>query len=373
MTVTAADLFCGGGGATRALERVEGVKVAVAADIEQSAVDTYNRNCEATAIRADLETTSVEGLCEEYDDTEPEDIDLVVGCPPCQNFSSLRDTTPWPEDEPKDALLQLFVKRIREVSPSAVVFENVPGICKAGGTDYLKWFRDQLDEMGYGLAWGKLNAANYGVPQERKRTIVVGIAEVEDAAVSLPESTHSRPNTDGQEEKEDWVTVEDQIGDLPPLKAGETAEGVPFDDHYARNHRPDTVELLSNVPDDGGSRQELPDEFVLDCHKQIENHEAGNVYGRMSWSDPAPTLTTRCTNASSGRFVHPEQDRSITLREAARLMGFEDDYDLPDVHNEAETVIGNAVPPAFMYRIVRYVVEEHRETIDGSRREPAEV
>jgi len=373
MTVTAADLFCGGGGATRALERVEDVEVAVATDIEQSAVDTFNRNCDATAVRTDLKTTSIEELCDEYDDVAPEDIDLVVGCPPCQNFSSLRDTTPWPDDEPKDALLQVFVERIREVSPSAVIFENVPGICKAGGTDYLKWFRDQLDEMGYGLAWDKLNAANYGVPQERKRTIIVAVAGVEDAAVSLPEKTHSRPDCEDKTETEDWVTVEDEIGELPPLEAGETAEGVSFDDHYARNHRSDTVELLSNIPENGGSRQDLPDEFVLDCHKKIENHEAGNVYGRMSWSDPAPTLTTRCTNASSGRFVHPEQDRSITLREAARLMGFEDDYTVPDVHSEAETVIGNAVPPPFMYRIVGYLVKEHRETIDDSSREPVEV
>jgi len=364
MDLTAVDLFSGGGGASLGISAVDGINLRAAGEIDDDVREFYNHNLPAHAAGIDLtEEDALVQLCESGSITEDE-IDLIIGCPPCQKFSSLQDTTPPRDDGPKDAQLNAYINIVMEASPKVVVFENVPGIMTRGNEQYVDDLRNYLNKAGYGFALDILNTADYGVPQGRKRTIGIGVAGAGDDEVSLPDPTHAPPEEAAGNGKEPWQTVRDEIGDLPPLEAGESCDDLPFDGHRARNHRKSTVEFIQKIPDDGGSRTDLSEEEQLECHKRLDSKtSAGNIYGRMSWEEPAPTLTTRCTSPSSGRFVHPEQDRGITPREAARLMTFPDEYVLPDSNSAAERLIGNAVPPRFIQSVVGRFLDEHTHLI----------
>ncbi|KXA92556.1 hypothetical protein AKJ64_02830, partial [candidate division MSBL1 archaeon SCGC-AAA259E17] len=148
------------------------------------------------------------------------------------------------------------------------------------------------------------------------------------------------------------------IGDLPPLEAGESSS---ISNHEARKHQRKTIERFKHIPKDGGSRKDMPEELWLDCHKGVDG--ADSVYGRMWWDEPAPTLTTRCTSPSSGRFIHPEQHRGITIREAARIQTFPDDYVFPNNKKSASQLIGNAVPPKLISEIVKRFYLENEGVI----------
>lgn len=364
MDLTAVDLFSGGGGASLGLAKVDEVTLKAAGDVDDKVREFYNRNLPAHAVGVDLTNeVALSQLCDEASITQNQ-IELVIGCPPCQEFSSLQDTTPPGDSGPRDAQLNAYVNLVMQASPQVVVFENVPGIMTRGNEQYVNELRRYLRKAGYGFDLAVLNTADYGVPQARKRTIGIGVAGASDDEVSLPEPTHRPPNGETENGKEPWRTVEDQIGDLPPLEAGESCDDVPFNGHRARNHQESTIEFIKKIPIDGGSRTDLSDEEQLDCHQRLDSKTAsGNIYGRMSWDEPAPTLTTRCTTPSCGRFVHPEQDRGITPREAARLMTFPDEYVLPESNKYAERLIGNAVPPSFIEAVVGRFLEEHADLI----------
>lgn len=364
MDLTAVDLFSGGGGASLGLAEVDGVTLRAAGEIDDDVRKFYNRNLSSRAAGVDLtEEDALEQLCETASISEDQ-IDLIIGCPPCQKFSSLQDTTPPRDDGPKDAQLNAYINIVMEASPEVVVFENVPGIMTRGNEQYVDDLRHYLNKAGYGFALDVLNTANYGVPQGRKRTIGIGIAGVSDDEVSLPDPTHAPPEEAKENGKEPWQTVEGEIGGLPPVEPGESCEVVPFDGHRARNHQQSTIDFIQKIPENGGSRTDLSEEEQLECHQRLDNKtSAGNVYGRMSWDEPAPTLTTRCTSPSAGRFVHPEQDRGITPREAARLMTFPDEYVLPESNSAAERLVGNAVPPRFIQNVVGRFLDEHADLI----------
>lgn len=345
----AVDLFAGAGGGSIGLDRA-GIEVVAAIDIDEYAIETYRNNpVDVDPWEADLTEVDFHDIGDRYG-FDPDDIDLVMGCPPCQNFSSLRDTRPWPKDYPKDELLKVFYQHVREARPEFVLFENVPGIITTDDGQYLEWLINRLNELGYGQDLKLVDAADYGVPQHRKRTIGLFALGRTDGEVTIPEPTHAP--VEEAEDKNRHKTVRDSFSGLPRLSAGETWNQDPA--HRARRHQESTLEIIRAVPNDGGSRTQIEDEdLILDCHKSLENSSsAGNVYGRMSWDMPAPTLTTRCTSPSCGRFVHPDQDRGITPREAARLMSFPD-FELPESNNQAEKVIGNAVPPSLIASLAK--------------------
>lgn len=353
-TLTAVDLFAGAGGGSIGLDRA-GVEVVGAVDIDSAAVKAYRNNpVDIEPLQADLTEIDFHEIGEHYG-FNPDDVDLVIGCPPCQNFSSLRDTTPWPEDDPKDELLLAFYQHVREARPEYVLFENVPGIATTDGGVYLEWLVKRMDELGYGKAVKVVDAADYGVPQRRKRTVGLFALGRSDGDVTTPECSHAISEEAAENGKDRHRAVGDVIDDLPALSAGEMWDNDPA--HRARNHRQSTLDIIRAVPEDGGSRTDIEDEdLVLECHRNLDNPtSAASVYGRMSWNDPAPTLTTRCTTPSCGRFIHPFQDRGITFREAARLMGFPD-FELPGKNNEAERVVGNAVPPELMSKLTGHLV-----------------
>jgi len=381
---TVVDLFCGAGGASLGFVQA-GYTVVGAVDIDDEALRTYKRNlCDnelseyagevvfesplkGNLNQNDEDSIDFEEIRREFD-LRPGDVDIIIGCPPCQNFSKLRDTKPWPKDKPKDDLLQSYVNLIRQEKPDAVFFENVEGITnnEDGETDYSQWFKDQMRSMtrkndskksGYEVEMDVVNAANYGVPQRRRRTIGICIYGVPDDSVEFPPETHTKKPQN--ESKKEWLTVADVLKnayekrqlkqDLDYGQKQTRLEGYPEDpSHRVRRHRKNTIDTMRAIRKHGGSWMDLrgteDEEYIRDCHQGLGN-QATSPYGIMKWDSPAPTLTTRCTSFSAGRYTHPEENRAITFREAALLMTFPLDFELPDKNGAAERVVGNAVPP----------------------------
>jgi len=374
---TVVDLFCGAGGASLGFVDA-GYEVRGAVDIDDDALDTYEANlCKKGRVKfdepmqADLSETSFAEI-RDFFGLEPGEVDVICGCPPCQNFSSLRDTEPWPEGEAKDALLQAFVELIREEKPDYVFFENVPGILNAGEdvpTTYVDWFKQEMKEVtregddsevgGYGVNLEVVNAANYGIPQRRRRTVAICAYGVDSKDIEFPEKTHAE---DPEGNKQEWVTIADTLKrdnlkqDLELGQKQVDVDGYPTDPgHRARRHQDSTVEMIEAIREYGDSWSDLrgteDENLIKECHRGLDG-AAQSAYGIMSWDEPAPTLTTRCANVSSGRFTHPEESRSITFREAALLMTFPRWFELPEKNGAAERVVGNAVPPKMIKNIV---------------------
>lgn len=363
------DLFCGAGGASIGFENA-GFDVVAAVDNDSDAVEAYQENLGLRPLEADLRKTSYDEILDHFD-LDRDDVDVLAGCPPCQSFSSLRDTTPWPEDKERDELLHTYLDIVRDACAPLLVFENVPGILNKDGGDHVDLLLEVLRDIGYGVAWDVVRAERYGVPQRRRRIIAFGVLGADDEHLDFPEPTHASPEKARENGKVAWTTVGDAIGDLPALKAGESDDA--HQRHEARNHLSDTVDFIASIPEDGGSYRDLPKNEWLDCHRRLDDEGktgAGSIYGRMSWDEPAPTLTTRCTSPSTGRFVHPEQHRGITPREAARLQTFPFDYELPEETSVAERLIGNAVPPVLIQHLVPGFlgIERNREAFQRASR-----
>jgi len=394
------DLFCGAGGASLGFVKA-GYEVVGAIDADEDAIETYKKNlCGDDSVvdefpgtitfdeplRADLSrgyededvddglsTVTFDDIRSHFD-IEPGEVNIICGCPPCQNFSSLRDTEPWPEDKPKDNLLRAFVEFVAEEVPDVVFFENVRNIMTAGEdvpSTYIDWLTrsmesiirdgDSKQEGGYGYALDVLNAADYGIPQQRHRTIGLFVYGRSNDDVILPEQTHAE-DLDPNSSLHPWVSVNDALrkhDDLKyDLKSGEKQvgiEGYPDDpEHRARRHHPRTIDRMEAIRRHGGSWRDLIDtddeEYIVDAHDGLEAG-AASAYGIMNGDEPAPTLTTRCTTPSSGRFTHPDINRGITFREAALLMTFPRWFELPSKNDAAERVVGNAVPPELVEQI----------------------
>ncbi|OSN58627.1 DNA cytosine methyltransferase [Pseudomonas syringae] len=260
------------------------------------------------------------------------DLDLLAGCPPCQGFSThrTRNRASSVIDGRNDLVFE-FMKFVVALRPKTIMMENVPGLARDGRIESVKI---QLSEMGYIVNSETVqvkDAANYGVPQRRKRMILKAsmlglITEPEQSGV--------------------FRTVKDTIGDLADVGlSGDVLHDIPV-------KRSDKVQkMISLVPKNGGSRKDLPKEYWLPCHKKASVGYA-DVYGRMSWDLVAPTITGGCINLSKGRFLHPEKNRAITLREAALLQTFPKDYRFSFGKGKCfvALMIGNALPPEFIKR-----------------------
>jgi DNA (cytosine-5)-methyltransferase 1 len=209
----------------------------------------------------------------------------------------------------------------------------------------------QLRRLGYDVAWEVVQAADYGVPQFRRRLVV--IASNLGVAIEVPPKTHGDPESEGVRKgiAKAWLTVRDVISTMPELKSG----GYDPNDelHSARVHSKIAIQRLRHIPEDGGSRSSLPPRLVLPCHVDHSGHH--DVYGRMHWDRPAPTITSGCTNVTRGRFAHPVQDRAISEREALALQGFPATATVKGNHSERTLQIGNAVPPALSAAAARQV------------------
>lgn len=332
--LTAVDLFCGCGGLTVGLKRA-GFQVLGAVDIDPLSVKTYQSNHkDITVWETDISGLEAAELVTALE-LKTKQLDLLAGCPPCQGFSTMRTLNgAFVIDDPRNDLLLEFQRFVEALRPRAVMMENVPGLAD---DERFAAFCRRMDQIGYVGHHRILNVAEYGVPQRRRRLIYLAGFGVK---ISFA----------GPERK--LKTVEDAIGGLP--KAGES--GDPVHD-MPEKRSPRIMELIRRIPKDGGSRTDLPDEEQLDCHKRCNGFK--DVYGRMAWGDVAPTLTSGCFNPSKGRFLHPEEDRAITMREAALLQGFPPRYKFPTNNKSAVALmIGNALPPPFIAAHSRQVANK---------------
>lgn len=334
----AADLFCGSGSVSAGLGSA-GFQVVFAVDNDTSAKNTYMDNHPTTKFfNRDIQEVDTVRAKETL---RGRPLSVLAVCAPCQPFSSQnrkRDRT----DERASLVLEAL-RFAEALSPETIWVENVPGIVRSGEKQQL---RSGLSELGYGFGEPlRLSATDLGVPQRRVRSIFVASK----SASVLERVEKLRTDFVGSTPP----TVRMALSDLKHLGPGEKC--VIDSLHRARRHAPITIERLRAIPKNGGSRSALPAALQLSCHKKLGSNSFPDVYGRMAWDSPAPTLTTGCTDVTRGRFAHPEQDRAITLREAARLQTFPDSYKFIGNPTEIARLIGNAVPYEMARRIFRWL------------------
>lgn len=321
---SAIDLFSGCGGLTVGLERA-GYRVIAAVEFDELACDTYALNHPKTELlRGDISTLNPHDVLETLG-LEVGELDLLAGCPPCQGFSTMRTRNGAAHiAEPKNDLVFEFLRFALAMKPKLLMMENVPGLA---ADERLTEIVSELSAQGYRCKYDVFNAADFGAPQRRRRMILVGSLGKEPMFASPVKRVR---------------TVRGVIGGLPdPEKSRDPLHNYPV------RHSSDVLKIIKAIPVDGGSRSSLPRELKLGCHLRSDGFK--DVYGRMAWSKPSPTITGGCINPSKGRFIHPVADRAITLREAALLQGFPRDYkfSLKRGRYPAAQMIGNAFPPIF--------------------------
>lgn len=323
----AIDLFSGCGGLTLGLKQA-GFRVVGAVDNDELAVATYKRNHRKTMTwNRDIREIDAKAMRLALGLRRGR-LDLLAGCPPCQGFSTLRTLRGKRRiiDKRNDLIFQ-FLRFVREFQPKVVMIENVPGLAK---NVRLENFMRSLRGMGFSCDVRVLDAAEYLVPQRRRRMVLLAGRKG-----SVP---FARP-------MKRRITVRDAIGELSrPTESSDPLHKV------MAQHSGYIRALIRRVPKDGGSRRSLGNEIQLECHRKCDGFV--DVYGRMAWDDVSPTITGGCVNPSKGRFLHPTQNRAISLREAALLQTFPSRYFFP-MHRGRYPVarmIGNALPPTFVRR-----------------------
>lgn len=337
------DLFSGAGGTALGFSKA-GFEIVGALDNDAAACKTYFENIKVQPQLADIRSVKPKTLLHSLN-LEQGEVDVLVGCPPCQGFTRMRNGKG--KDDPRNDLVLQYLSFVYVIQPRCVVFENVPGIVRQ---KHGKLLYDELCSglraLRYGFDYSSpgmlLNSADFGVPQVRKRLVL--LAGRDGCDLPYPAPTHGKLGSPEVKsgELQPWKTVEDALSGLPPIHAGVKSEGVP--NHLARSMGDRVSNFISLVPHDGGSRTDVSQEYWLDCHKK-PNCGHSDVYGRLALSQPSGVITSGCTNVSKGRFVHPTQNRGISFREAARLQSFPDDFAFEGNFEDLGRQIGNAVPP----------------------------
>ena len=341
--IKAIDFFCGAGGLTRGLLDA-GINVVAGVDNDERLRDTYERNNKPSLfVKKDIAEIDIEALRKKVG-VQPTDTTLYAACTPCQPFSTLNRTK---VDDNQKALLLEFAEIVAQSPPDFVIVENVPGLNNAIGLDIYKRFEAVLVGQGFKADAALLDAKHFGVPQTRRRFILIA-------------STHGLARLPAPTTAERPRTVREHIGKYPRLVDGE--DSAEYANHAARalplHHR----RIVEAVPPNGGSRRDVEDtSILLKCHqKRPDAHK--DVFGRMAWDAPSPTLTCRCTDVYCGRFIHLEQHRGISLREAAALQTFDDSYEFfGSSFLEKSRQIGNAVPVRLAKELGKAVIGLQRE------------
>ncbi len=353
MTLTAIDVFAGPGGLTVGLKRA-GFRVVAAVELESHSFATYKANHpEVRCLKQDIGTVSGAALLEFARTNE---IDLLAGCPPCQGFTSLTAKYKYRAD-PRNELVLEMARLTEETRPRAIMMENVPGLAQKGGS-LCDQLRSRLQALGYRLTEGILQVADYGVPQFRRRFVLLGGRGFE---IALPGATHSDAPTAGLLP---WRTVRDTIENMPePITLTEAkARGQVerSDWHVVRELSRKNIERIKAAKA-GETWTRIPEHLRPSCHRDGYIGFT-NVYGRMKWDRPSPTITGGCTTFSKGRFGHPKADRTISVREAALLQTFPRDYRLDTPYMDYVcNMIGNALPCDFAEVLSRRCVDQLRQ------------
>lgn len=341
-----------------------GFEIAAALEIDPRRCQVYEDNLGFKPITKDVMKVSAKDLLTAANLNGGEKF-CVVGCPPCQSFSKLSETSGIdPLSDPRSKYVNKFADLVVEMEPAAVVFENVSWLVKGPGKRFFEKYLRKLEKNGYVTFHRLINAADFGVPQNRIRVVAISIRKK-----FVNKRTEIELNEFFDTRKKNQKTVKSAIKNLKPLRAGQKDSKDPY--HFAREHKTNVMRIIKNIPKNGGSRAQLPRHLWLNCHKNL-GHGADSVYGRMSWDKPSPTMTCRCTTPACGRFIHPTQNRGITLREAMRLQTIPDNIKMRLTHQksstsytshylvsrqQAEEMVGDAVPVILATKIGKMLLE----------------
>jgi DNA (cytosine-5)-methyltransferase 1 len=332
MKPLAIDLFSGCGGLTLGLKQA-GFRVVGAVEVDPLAVETYKANHKRIVIwPRDIRTLPAAQVRRRLKLRRGQ-LDLLAGCPPCQGFSTMTTLNgPAIRADLRNDLVFEFVRFVRVLRPKAVMMENVPGLAK---DKRIRQVITELEAMGYRCTRDVLDAALYGVPQRRKRFILLA-----GRSAKIPFGRPARRNR----------SVREALSKLGTRARRDPLHNLP------ERHSDEVMKKIRLIPKDGGSRMNLKPGNQLKCHRRCEGFK--DVYGRMAWDDVAPTITGGCFNPSKGRFLHPVRHRAITLREAALLQTFPPSYffSLRRGKSHAAQMIGNALPPEFIRRHARNIL-----------------
>lgn len=413
----AIELFCGAGGTSLGFEMSESYRILLGIDIDPDAMVTFRHNHEnSECITDDITKVSPASIARKIGGMN---VDVIIGGPSCQGYSTIGKRI---SDDPRNSLFVHYLNYVDEFRPRWIVFENVRGFIHSGKGLFYKAFQEALAKLGYDIAAGVLNAADYGVPQRRERVIIIGTNT--GLTPSLPEPTHedprcpvcSRPDKSNrlrsQISVEDcpkcngtglwhspgmkrWISLQEAIGDLPWLgdfggcsdftkyrkesNCGYQKWTRQFSNgytlHKAKRVSEFAASIISKIPPGGGIRSipenELPERFRI--MRTVKNgklrRDCTTLYGRLAWDMPSYTITCYFGNVSSGAFTHPEINRAITIREAARLQSFPDRYFIHP--KNAMRQVGNAIPPLLAKAIATHIekIEEGQQAPSKSYKE----
>lgn len=336
--IAAVDLFCGVGGLTHGLTKA-GINVRLGVDLDPACKFPLEANNQARFLEADVAELQPSEIFSAFRDA---DITLLAGCAPCQPFSSYSQSARRGGPHEDWELLSSFSELVLSVKPTLVTMENVPPLQKQ---PIFQDFVVALDNAGYHVDFAVIDGRDIGLPQRRQRLVLVASLL---GPIVFPQA--AKP----------VVTVRDTIASLPPIRAGESHPDDPLHTSASLSDL-NLARIRHSKP--GGTWRDWPEKFVAACHKRSTGSTYPSVYGRMQWDQPSPTMTTQCYGFGNGRFGHPEQDRAISLREAAMLQSFPKDYHLVEPNkkinfNVLGRMIGNAVP-VLLGEYIGEVLVEH--------------
>lgn len=341
----AIEAFAGGGGLAVGLHNA-GFDLRAAIESDPHAAMTFKANHpQVQILQQDIREISGKKLLKLASGC----VDILAACPPCQGFSSL--TAKYKTTDPRNELVSEVARLTKEIKPRAIMMENVPGLAKRGKR-LLDELVSELENNGYKANFAILQVADYGVPQLRKRLVLLAGLGFE---IGMPPATHSQH---GDSDLPRWRTVRETLCQMQePLtlpEANRQGGAQKFDWHVVRKLSPQNQARLKIVKP-GKNRSDIPDALRPRCHRG-DYKGFPNVYTRMQWDEPAGTITAGCTTISKGRYGHPEKDRTISLREAALLQTFPADYVFDTPHMEhACNIVGNALPCLFAEAVARQV------------------
>ena len=331
--------FAGPGGLSLGLERA-GFELMFAFDSNPKAVETHNRNLGGKCIVADVRDLDVNDILKRIGMKKGE-LTLFAGGPPCQGFSKQKRGAHL-GDERNDLVFE-FIRLVKGLNPRFFLFENVAIFGQKRGEAYVGRIKSELAD--YVLYPNFYNSADYGLAQTRKRFIIVGRRNDQTVDFHIPKPTVSK-----------WKTIRDVISDLPEPPE-DYSDHPDFPNHQRARVTKINIERFSHVPPGGGWR-DIPDKLKLECHRNANTNAGGwpDVYGRLDWAGQAPTITGGFDSFTRGRYGHPDQNRPLTPREAARLQGFPDSFIFYGTRADIRSQIGNAVPPALAEAIGKEIM-----------------
>ncbi|MCK5413100.1 MAG: DNA (cytosine-5-)-methyltransferase [Candidatus Pacebacteria bacterium] len=338
MKIESVDLFCGIGGLTYGLQK-SGINVIAGVDNDKTCKFAYERNNKAPFINADIKQFNSEKIKKLYSKDAAK---VLVGCAPCQPFSSHTYKNKSKSCDSRWDLLTYFGKIINETLPDVISMENVRGIVK---TDIFKMFLSVLEKNNYHVDYKIVYIPDYGAPQNRSRLILLASKLGE---IQIPKPTHT---------KDKYITVRDVIKNLQPIKAGQVSKNDSL--HKAKNLLDINLQRIKQSKPNGTWR-DWDRKLLPTCYRKESGQTYSSVYGRMDWDRVSPTITTQFFNYGSGRFGHPTQNRALSLREGALLQTFPEDYDFGEVKNMTTISrhIGNAVPPV-LGEVIGRTIKKH--------------